>query len=351
MRIITFIIIFIFTLSFSLFYFVSEEDTEDEMEEVDIVIESELNGESEAPEEEKEYIEPELDGIFQWIGKEEAELIEYYGEPTRRDMTPYGYEWYVYKDGDYYIQHGLDDGIVVTVYTNDEKAEIGLVQIGDSYEQVERYFPFEASISLEYMGSSYQFQLNEEELAMTPIAKYGDIWLQFYFDIFEDRLSSVRLVSKETLLLQRPYSIVYRGELLEADALGDEEWEAVQEGRARQIFDLTNHIRLKHDLPALEWDHKTAIVAYDHSQDMYENEYFSHTSPTKGELRDRLEAEKVIYQLAGENIAAKYVDSIAAVEGWLNSEGHRVNLLNEEFTHLGVGVYRDFYTQNFMTPW
>ncbi|MEK1830243.1 CAP domain-containing protein [Priestia megaterium] len=54
--------------------------------------------------------------------------------------------------------------------------------------------------------------------------------------------------------------------------------------------------------------------------------------------------------MAGENIASNYQDGIAAVEGWLNSEGHRKALLNKEFTRLGVGVYEKYYTQNFITP-
>ena len=351
MRFITFIIIFIFTLALSLFYSFFENDLGEEKEDLELVIESELSDELGDIVEGHDFIGIEEDGIFQWIGKDEGEVLKHYGAPTRRDMTPYGYEWFVYKNQKYYIQLGIDDGVVVTVYTNDEKADIGLIKIGDNYEHVARHFPFAPSISLEKGASSYEFQLSEEELAMTPLASYGDVWVQFYFDSLEDRLSSVRFVSKETLLLQRPYSIVYRGELLEEEALGEEEWEGVQEGRAKQIFDLTNHIRLKHHLSPLAWDDSIALVAYDHSQDMYENSYFAHRSPTKGDLKDRLQVEKVVFQLAGENIAAKYVDSIAAVEGWLNSEGHRVNLLNEEFTHLGVGVYRDFYTQNFMTPW
>lgn len=54
------------------------------------------------------------------------------------------------------------------------------------------------------------------------------------------------------------------------------------------------------------------------------------------------------FQQAGENIAYNYVDGPAAVEGWLNSEGHRKALLNEDYTHLGVGVDHKYYTQNFI---
>ena len=81
---------------------------------------------------------------------------------------------------------------------------------------------------------------------------------------------------------------------------------------------------------------------------MSESDDFSHTSKKFGSLSDRLEAAKVAYKSAGENIAVNYTDGPAVAEGWLNSKGHRESLLNEEFTHLGVGVYQKYYTQNFI---
>jgi uncharacterized protein YkwD len=81
---------------------------------------------------------------------------------------------------------------------------------------------------------------------------------------------------------------------------------------------------------------------------MSTNQYFDHVSPTKGGLAERLAQGNVSYLLAGENIAAKYIDGIAAIEGWLNSEGHRETLLHEEYNYLGVGVYEKYYTQNFV---
>ncbi|MDF4730304.1 CAP domain-containing protein, partial [Vibrio parahaemolyticus] len=104
----------------------------------------------------------------------------------------------------------------------------------------------------------------------------------------------------------------------------------------------------RHNLPLLAWDQQTADVAIGHSKDMKDNNYFSHDSPTLGTLGDRLQRGKVGFQLAGENIAAQHSDGVAALQGWLNSEGHRKNLLNEQFTGLGVGVYDKFYTQNFI---
>ena len=81
---------------------------------------------------------------------------------------------------------------------------------------------------------------------------------------------------------------------------------------------------------------------------MAENNDFSHTSKKYGDLTNRLKTAEVAYLAAGENIAANYTDGPAVVVGWLNSKGHRETLLNKDYTHLGVGVYQKYYTQNFI---
>jgi uncharacterized protein YkwD len=179
----------------------------------------------------------------------------------------------------------------------------------------------------------------------------GDVYVQLYFDDFEKTLSSIRYLNAETLIKQRPYELVYRGPLLDPKELSAKEWSLVEEGTEKQIIDFTNIIRNRFNLPPVEWDEETATVAYLHSKDMREANYFSHTSPTTGSLSDRLISGNVPFSYAGENIAAQYVDGVASVEGWLNSEGHRKTLLNERFTHLGVGVNEKYYTQNFIETW
>ena len=107
-------------------------------------------------------------------------------------------------------------------------------------------------------------------------------------------------------------------------------------------------LRIRNHLKPLKWDDKTAEAAFNHSKDMFETKDFSHTSKKYGSLADRLKAARIYYQSAGENIAANYTDGPAVVEGWLNSEGHRASMLNKYYTHLGVGVFQKYYTQDFI---
>lgn len=247
---------------------------------------------------------------------------------------------------------GIHDKKVVTVYAIGEKTNISPFKIGQPVSDIYSLVPIETYISLNYKGSSYRFELTENDLNTSPLIQMGGLYVQLYIDKFDDTLSSVRILDAETLIKLRPYELVYRGKLLEADKIeSEEEQELIDRGIEKQIFDITNVMRIRNDLNSLQWDEKTAAVALSHSKDMFESNDFSHSSKKSGELSDRLKDGDVFFQLAGENIAANYVDAPAVMEGWLNSKGHRETLLNKDFTHIGVGVYKKHYTQNFIQKW
>ncbi len=286
-----------------------------------------------------------------FIGLTADEVKAEFGEPTRIDLSAYGYDWWIYPFSiDSYMQIGMEDDQVVTVFLTGDISEKSL-SLGQTYKELNELLHFQKNVEIKTNDGVYQFELTNEDVNMRPLVELDGHWVQFYFDTYTNELSSIRISVDEVLIRQRPYSVSYRGSLPERSTLSKDEWFKIEEGNARQIFDFTNVIRSRHGLDPFEWEGKVADVAYLHSMDMSTNQFFSHTSPTYGELSDRFTSGDVPFMLAGENIAAKYIDGLASVEGWLNSEGHRVNLLHEEFTHLGVGVFQEYYTQNFMTPW
>jgi uncharacterized protein YkwD len=291
------------------------------------------------------------EGLSTLIGKDVELLKTVLGEPDRIDPSYYDYDWWVYnQNAKGYVQVGVENGKIVTIYAIGSEVNIAPFAIGQPIEQIHSTVLIEPSVSLNYNQNSYRFELSEEDLNTRPLVQIGEHFAELYIDKFTGTLSSVRFLDAETLIKHRPYELVYRGELIEPSPIEDEK-EKVERGMEQQIFDITNIIRLRHDLNILKWDEKTAEAAFSHSKDMFISKEFSHNSKKYGDLSDRLKAADVFYQLAGENIAANYVDGPAVVEGWLNSKGHRETLLNHEFTHLGVGVYQKYYTQNFIQKW
>ena len=105
----------------------------------------------------------------------------------------------------------------------------------------------------------------------------------------------------------------------------------------KEVFDLINKQRTNNGLPALQNDSEVQRIARIKAQDMVDNNYFSHNSPTYGSPFDMLKSFKVSYKTAGENIAANSSNS-SAVTAWMNSSGHKANILNSSFNYTGIGV-------------
>ncbi|WJE16480.1 CAP domain-containing protein [Halobacillus sp. ACCC02827] len=118
----------------------------------------------------------------------------------------------------------------------------------------------------------------------------------------------------------------------------------------KQVVELTNQEREKQGLAPLELDTELSAVAKDKSLDMQKNNYFSHNSPTYGSPFDMMKTYGIDYQTAGENIAMGQTSPEQVVQGWMNSEGHRKNIMNPNFTHIGVGHAEDgnYWTQMFI---
>jgi uncharacterized YkwD family protein len=119
---------------------------------------------------------------------------------------------------------------------------------------------------------------------------------------------------------------------------------------AQQVIELTNKERARAGLPALKADAQLSSVAQKKSQDMQQNHYFSHTSPTYGSPFDMMRNFGITYKTAGENIAQGQRTPQEVVTAWMNSSGHRANILNKQFTHIGVGFEQagNHWTQMFI---
>lgn len=134
------------------------------------------------------------------------------------------------------------------------------------------------------------------------------------------------------------------------------------EAVVEEIHTLTNEARERAGVPPLEYDEDLANIATGHSEDMLAEDYFAHESPDGCDLACRYDEASYSFAAAGENIAwaelgqmrppAELADIM--VTGWLESDGHRRNMLDRDFTHEGVGVAQDgntFYaTANFAEP-
>jgi uncharacterized YkwD family protein len=104
-----------------------------------------------------------------------------------------------------------------------------------------------------------------------------------------------------------------------------------------EVIRLTNQFRAQSGLPALKKNWELCRVARFKSRDMRDRNYFDHYSPTYGAFSNMIRSFGLSFRYAGENIARGQPTAYAVFTGWINSSGHRANMLGASYTQIGVG--------------
>lgn len=272
------------------------------------------------------------------IGTAEETVIDMLGEPQQVSANEYETEWSTYhQDYHNFMMISYDDQRNVNaIYTNDHliSSESGL-----RYRSTKAFVREQYGIPLTEIkrGNKIYLLQNNEEFDLFEI---GDLYLYVFYDVHRgDTVTSLQIVSKT---LEQERKQIY--------ATGNN---ALREGFERQLFDLTNASRVRHGVPALEWDDEASITAHNHSNDMAKNNYFGHENLQGKSPFDRMKADNISFRSAGENLAYGQSSSIFAHEGLMNSKGHRDNILLDTYSHLGIGVSfneesQPYYTENFL---
>ncbi|WP_165967145.1 CAP domain-containing protein [Jeotgalibacillus sp. S-D1] len=287
-------------------------------------------------------------GLSIYIGKSAESFTGDWGEPDRIDPGQFKLDWMIYNRGpEGYMQVALKNGVVRGIFAFGEGLDVSPYYIGQPIDEIYRFSMINSEIVVENNDNVYQFELSEQDLQTRLLIPFGDIFAQILVDEFTGKVLGIYYLDKETLIEQRPYELVYRGELPPLDLKEDYQRE-IDAANEQQIFDMTNVLRTQRGLNEMNWEEDVAKVARGHSENMYEDSFFANESPTEGTLADRLTEMGISFQEASENIASNYHHSFAVMHAWMNSSVHRETLLKEEFTHLGVGVYQLYFTQDFI---
>ncbi|MFS0836204.1 CAP domain-containing protein [Paenibacillus sp. 1P03SA] len=266
------------------------------------------------------------------VGDTEADLVKRLGQPVRKDTGGGGLTWYIYNNKDYqhYLQAGIKDGQVAALYT-----------VTGNWTDANGITPAMNEEAVRQKMSGAKAVGGSDKGAVS--FESGGLNVSFYFDANDSGKLIGMLVQDTSMSAAKSSS----GTL---STRSDDQRTAYE----KQTFDLTNAIRVRHGKSPFVWDEPIASTARKHSEDMAVNGYFDHTNKQGLSPFDRMEKDGLKYRSAAENIAAGYSGPIEVVNGWMNSTGHRKNIMGDT-TRLGVGVYfggsmNVYYTQNFYTP-
>ena len=268
------------------------------------------------------------------IGDSLDSVINKVGKPGRIDESEYSFKWYVYNQyDDKFFMVGIEEEKVAALYSNSiNTCESDKIKLDYNRDYVrENYEPLE----YKKKGNTRYIISSDDQY---DIIKKDKKYITVFYDIYEDyRVCAFQILNEK---VESSLDGIYAKE--------DEE---LRKSFELQVIDLTNSVRTQRDLNKLSFSQKATVSSRKHSQDMLEKDYFDHINKENKNPFDRMKNEGIVYIGAAENIAAGQTSAIYAHEAWMNSEGHRKNILGN-YNNIGVGVsfggyYSLYYTQNF----
>ncbi|MEY8320040.1 stalk domain-containing protein [Lachnospiraceae bacterium 46-61] len=253
-----------------------------------------------------EKIELSLGNKKVYTGELVSMLKKDFGEPSRIEKSIYNLDWYIYNhDYKQFIMVAVKDNIVVGYYTNAK----GFI-----------------------LNDKIQYDMI-----------YSDDNIDSQITIYKDSNNNEKIYGVLVVLL--PYQ--------NEEIISSPEFLNIQ---AKENFDILNTFRTNYNLPILEWDNLLVESSELHCIDMAEKGYFSHNSLDGRTHKDRILTTGIKDTVAwGENIVAGPKLAIDMFDLWINSSGHRTNMLRENFTHVGIAsiykensIYSYYSGQNFV---
>lgn len=170
--------------------------------------------------------------------------------------------------------------------------------------------------------------------------------------------SATKYSPDQTVTRQQMAIFIYRTLHMDGDIVipppGNDPEKQPDNARVAELLKLVNAEREKNNLKPLVYDSSVENVATIKAQDMKTNNYFDHVSPTYGSPSNMLTEFGIHWTASGENIAAGYPSVSAVHKGWMNSSGHRANILSSSYTHVGFGYaeggekYGNYWVQMFI---
>lgn len=252
------------------------------------------------------------------IGDSKSSVVSAFGSPSRTDVTEYNYEFMIYNDNyKKFMMIAIADSKVVGWYTDSTDFSFKGITTSSTVSNINSVFSKSQSIA--------------KTIAITS----DGAKITFFMDTLGDSTVDGISVFDSSVSKQSTTAAVLRA------------WE-------KELLDITNSFRARNGLSALSWSDAAATSARLHSQDMADNNYFDHTGLNGSDPGTRMKAQGINWTSYGENIIGGYGNAMFSSNGWINSSGHRSNILKSSFTHLGVGFvlggsYGNYATQNFFS--
>jgi uncharacterized protein YkwD len=255
------------------------------------------------------------------MGADLESVTAEYGKQQRIDPSEYGFQWYVFnKDYNRFMMVGVEGGKVVAAYCNSKYLlSQGSIKVGMTRSSVRKKFG-DPVTSVRSGNTIYVFPNTDKK----DIFLVDGYYVYFYYDAFDSyKVTSVLEVKKE-------YEAAMIGKAVKLNA-------SLASAYSKQSMDLVNSIRARRGLSKLAYYDKAASLAQYRSNDMRNRNYFSHYTPEGKSPAYFARKRGLKFRTLCENIACGHRNAISAFEAFMNSQGHRKNILYR-VKQIGVGT-------------
>ncbi len=256
------------------------------------------------------------------LGKPLSAATQVFGGVARKDESEYGFNWSVCnKNYKKFAMVGMDGDGIAGLYTNMPGATIkGTAMIGSTRASVRAL-----------LGEPIAYIQSKNTTYIIPNTEVKDVFVvgDYYYTVFYDKYLSYTVDA--FLLVSKDNEETLIGKAIKLD-------DGMTLAYARQSFDLINSARAIKGMSILQWLGAAGNLATARSTDMRDRDYFDHYTPDGKSPADLAKAAGLGYKSLGENIACGHRNAIMAHEAFMNSSGHRSNILSTKYTHAGTGV-------------
>lgn len=289
------------------------------------------------------------EGVSTLVGGSTQAVIELLGKPVRTEPSAFGYEWWVYNQSlSSYLLIGVEGDTVTQAFAVGDNVDVTPYKIGQDVNEIYRFTIVQSEITFSIDDNTYTFSLSEEDINNRILVQFDNLFAMLYIDSENMQIEAVRYTDPKTIVLHKPYDILYNGIMVETETPNSLFQAAIDRANERQIFEITNVYRHRNNLQLLVSDNDLQRIAMDNSEEMAKNNIVINEKFEVSKFSDQLKESSIEFSSAAGNTAAFYFDAGEAVNGWLNSKDHREILLGQDYTHTGIGVYGSYYTQNFI---
>ncbi len=269
-------------------------------------------------------------------------VMDNFGESADTFYSEYGFLWSVYHD-DYknYIQIGTNsEGKVCAAYTNSSDFTLCGIGVGSSVSEVREAFG-EPIKAIKKGNILFYLPTGTEGRHEVDTFLFRKMYIRIFYDCFKNNtVTAIHIIDRDTeelFVRQFPLPTAENAAFMELEN-----------------FYVTNALRVREGLKPIEHSLAVLPAARSHAAEMAQNNYFSHTDLSGGDVLSRVRAVGVSVSGVAENLASGCQNGIMMHEALMNSEGHRKIILSN-YKYLGIGVAfaedaRPYLVQNYFNP-